>query len=430
MSDRVHPLTLDRAALVIDATGVDAAPGVVLRRGDAIIAAGHPEAVGVPAEAIIREWPDSAILPALANAHAHLDLSGLEPEPFDGDFGRWLGRVRDFRRSLDVESARTSMARGVGLSLAGGVAVIGDIVGAPLAKHIGRAMETLQQGGLRGVSFVEVFGVGATRNAALEAIASVPARGKSPDVQGGDGTRLRLGIQPHAPYSTCDEVIAAALQADAPLSIHLAETPEEVEFLRDGRGPLRSMLEGFGIAVEGGLGAPPSGVRPVEWFCRQVSAARAGSSRDADAPPVMAVHLNSIEADDPARLAAAQIGAIYCPRAAAYFGRGGMPWRALREAGARVALGTDGWLCVDTPDRLSTLDEMRLLARRDHASLAELLPMATTAAAEVLGIDPSLLSLRPGVKPGLIRVNAGVDPRRTLLLGDSAPEWLHTPEAA
>jgi len=434
MSAAPPQLVLDRAALVADGAGVDAAPGVVLRRGIEVIAAGTPESIGTPAGAEVVEHPRHAIIPALGNAHAHLDLSELEPAPFDGDFAGWLARVRDFRRGASEVRAVASLDRGAELLVAGGVALVGDIVGAPLSGAMARAVEVIERHGLRGVAFVELFGAGAGRDAALAAITAHALTAAPPSVQ--------LGLQPHAPYSTCNAVVDAALGTRRPFSIHLAEDGAEVEYALHGSGPIRAMLDCFSArsehgarasgAIRGGAppvdagahGAPSLGAHPVVWFCERVALSARGSAAAHLQAPTLAVHLNETAPQHWAQLAALGIVAVYCPRATAYFGRRALPWRELIAAGMRVALGTDGRLCLDTPSRISTLDEMRLLAVRDGATLRELLPLATINVARGLGFDECMLTLAPGVKPGLLLLACGSDPRRDVLARRDPPAWL------
>jgi cytosine/adenosine deaminase-related metal-dependent hydrolase len=98
------------------------------------------------------------------------------------------------------------------------------------------------------------------------------------------------------------------------------------------------------------------------------------------------------------------------------------------QAGVNVALGTDGLPCLDRADRLSVLDDMRLLYRRDDADPDLLLRMATTAGAVGLGMDPDLVTLAPGPVAGLIAL--GYDPAdpadafEQVLQSDNAPEWI------
>ena len=100
-------------------------------------------------------------------------------------------------------------------------------------------------------------------------------------------------------------------------------------------------------------------------------------------------------------------------------------------AGINVALGTDSMLCLDTPDRISVLDEMRLLHRRDNPDPRVLLQMGTINGATALGAEPSRFTLDPGPVAGLISLDINpensLDPLRQILDGDAPPEWLSGP---
>ena len=100
-------------------------------------------------------------------------------------------------------------------------------------------------------------------------------------------------------------------------------------------------------------------------------------------------------------------------------------------SGINVALGTDSMLCLDTPNRISVLDEMRLLHRRDNADPRLLLQMGTTNGAIALGVEPSRFTLDPGPVAGLIALDINpdnaLDPLRQILVGDAPPEWLSGP---
>ena len=100
------------------------------------------------------------------------------------------------------------------------------------------------------------------------------------------------------------------------------------------------------------------------------------------------------------------------------------------DAGMCVALGTDSLQCLDTPDRISTLDEMRHLHVRDGADPMALLSMATVQGAWALELDPGLVSFSPGPVAGVIAVDisggrsgglAGV------LATRGAPSWVVDP---
>lgn len=395
--------------MVVDADFVCAAPGALLMRDGGIVAAGAPPAVPRPADALVIERDDLVVFPALVNTHCHLDLSHLGPRPFDGDFTRWIDGVRAGRAAGPDEIAEAT-GRGVALARAGGTALVGDIAGMGSAVPA----RVLRAEGLPGVSYMEVFGLGDGQEraiAALRRVAGEPAEA--------DG--VRQGLQPHAPYSCGPEVYRAAATLGRPLATHLAETPEEERFVRAGAGPLAEMLREMGVWNET---IPPAERHPVDAVLEWLGGA-----------PVLAAHANYLGPEHAQRLASASASIAYCPRASAYFGHprdGASPhrYRALIDAGVNVVLGTDSLVCLDTPDRISVLDDMRLLYRRDGTDPRLLLRMGTTAAARALGFDEAGYDLRPGPSAGILAVTIdprAPDPLAALLRSDAAPAWLLGP---
>lgn len=396
-----------RAAWVADGAGRVFAPGVLAVRGAEVLAVGSPEAVGtVGGAAVTEDLCAYGILPAFVNAHAHLDLTAVRSVGDPLDFDAWLAGVRAARSSMDADAVAQSVVLGVQSSVAGGVAAIGDIAGqhAPDA-----AFAACSAAGLAGCVFEEVFGMGPRLPRALEVVAEAIARS-----QGQPGTVLRRGLQPHAPYSSHRDVFEAALRSGLPVSTHLAETAEERRFLREGTGPYRRLLESLGLWEPGVVTGDP---HPVDWMARRLSAAPEAR--------ILCAHLNDLDDRSLGVLAALPIDVAYCPRASEYFGHSGHRYREMRAAGINVCLGTDSAICLDTPGRVSTLDDVRLLVRRDGLPLGEAIAMATSCGARALGLDASRWTLRPGPVAGVLAVPLGEhrDPQefgRT----NSAPQWL------
>ena len=372
----VHNRRMIRAGGVIDAAGRAAAPGVVLLEGEQVLAAGPPESVGAVEDAQVEDWKEFLVMPGLVNAHAHLDLSGDGVWPPAGtDFRGWVGRVRSLRASMDAQSQRRAVERGIELALAGGTSCIGDIGGHPS----GVSIHLLRASPLRGVSFVEVFGLGARQGAAVDRMRAVLDE-FGPEVDG-----VRVGLSPHAPYSCGPRVFAAAAQLGVPLMTHLAETLAEVEVCRSGTGPLREMLEQDIGVWDRSVEVP--GAHPIDALLEPLGRGR-----------FLCAHVNWIEPRHVQMLADSGVRVVYCPRASAAFGHAPPelaehPWRILHEAGVNVCLGTDSLLCLETPDRLSVLDDMRLLFRRDGVDARLLLAMATTHGAAALDLDPAVATL-------------------------------------
>lgn len=405
------------AAAVADATGRWHAPGAVLVEMDTapsdpiaprpafaanlrVLAVGGPADISTGDADHTIDRPGDVLIPPLVNAHTHLDLTSLGPLPFDGDFTVWLSAVRT-GRPTDAAALTASVTRGVDLSLAGGVAAVGDIAGnGPAGPR--PAFDALADAPLAGVSFLEFFTMGPAAHAGLDALAAVVSELRT-RAHGG----IRLGLQPHAPFSVnlAGYAFARTLAADfvppLPIATHLAESPEERELVAQGTGPRRAFLESIGVWSDEQAAEFGRGFHPVEHLLGS-HAPRALPSGS------LAIHLNDCPPEVIPLLAAAGVSVVICPRASAYFGftaqYGPHPVAALRAAGVPVCLGTDSIINLDTPDRITTLDDARLLVQRDNLDPFDALHLATTAGAAALGLDPHAFTLEPGPLAGLVAV--------------------------
>lgn len=414
---------------VVDACSVSAAPGAILfERGEGdcrVLASGPPRQVRAhpgAASARVEALPDSILVPGLVNAHTHLDLTHIGPVPHDADagFARWASIVIRGRRH-DEAGIRASVRQGAERSLAGGVVAVGDIAGdwstAPLTE--------LRDSPLRAVSYIECFGMGARQEAAIARLREAVG-GLSPLERA-----VSVGVSPHAPYSAGPRLTAAALDLGLPLQMHLAESADERRFLLEGAGPIRDLLDSLGLWHDS-IGAD---LRRAPSSAAHVLAPLAGAIALArDDAPVLFAHVNDLDDASLALLARSNASVVYCPRCSDYFGAprafGRHRYADMLAAGVRVVLGTDSILNLPlgpggAPPAMSTLEEARLLWRRDGDSRGRLparrlLAMATTDAAAALGLDPSAFDLSPGPLAGLVAVPVGAtraehDPARRVL---------------
>jgi cytosine/adenosine deaminase-related metal-dependent hydrolase len=165
------------------------------------------------------------------------------------------------------------------------------------------------------------------------------------------------------------------------LTIHLAETREELELLEHHRGPFVSFLSEVGVWDADGL------IKGIEDLL-QLSDGLAG---------VVFVHGNYLDRN----LAFPRTASvIYCPRTHAAFGHASYPLRDLLAKGVRVAIGTDS--LASSPD-LDVLAE----ARRVHQLYPDVPPatvlrMATLSGAEALCWHEETGSLTSGKSADLV----------------------------
>ena len=384
------PRNLIHSDAIADHLGVLAAPGAILREGDQIIAVGSVQEIGRVDEASLTQI-HGTVIPSLVNAHNHLDLSGIGIKPANESFVSWVEEeVLPIRLGSDEKSIRSAVDLGVALTLAGGTTIVGDIAGSM------QAAETVVASSLQGKVFVEIFGQGAKQESAIEMIRKIPSS---------------MGVQPHAPYSCSKDVYTAAFDTGFPVATHLAETREELQCTLEASGPLVDLAQRLGTWDE----------TVAEWNSHPVDALiqLAGGAK------LLAAHLNYIEDRHLELLAASNMTVVYCPRASAYFGHKDHRWNEMIDAGVNVALGTDSLLCLDTPDRISVLDEMRYLYRTQHADPKKLFAMATVHGAVGLGVDPELVTMSTGMSAGLIAFDVmGANPLLEILQSTAVPTWV------
>lgn len=425
------------AGAVVDAYGTAAAPGALLVRrlsnapgrelGPVVVLASgtpsevsaHPAWTAAGGRALDRS--DCVLFPGLINAHTHLDLTHIGPQPHDprAGFVPWVDMIRS-RRHVDDAGIAASVRRGVELSLAAGTVAVGDIAGAPAGRMSLVPWRTLQECRMPGVSYAEFFGIGASRlpreqglRAFVDAAMDEACEAASTMLNGVPAARL--GLQPHAPNTVDVRLYAAAVQLAQRLPgrhicTHLAESPEERRFVAAGEGPQRELLERFGLWTDEILEHVGKGLHPVEHLAPVLMDLQFG-----------AVHVNDATDETLGILARSGATVVYCPRASAYFHAhdhfGPHRYRDMLGAGIPVALGTDSLVnqpeqAASTPDEggtgISVLEEMRFLSARDDVDPEALLVMGTRTGAALLGVEHVHQGLRPGDRClGIVSVKVG-----------------------
>jgi aminodeoxyfutalosine deaminase len=334
-----------------------------------------------------------ALVPGLVNAHTHLEFSELaEPLQPAQPFAAWLRALVAYRRQRG--DAQRAIRAGLSQSRTCGTIAVGDIDtrGKPDQYSAADSDQDLAQRPTHVVAFRELLGLDPA-TAALQTGTAAEFL-DHPSTMGPQG--VVRGLSPHAPYTVhprlLDSAISLALNARAPLTMHLAETRAELECLAAGTGDLVEMLTAAGI-WQGPL--YPPGTRPLDFLRRL-----------APLPRVAIAHGNYLAEDELDFLAVRpNFTVVYCPRTHAFFGHRDHPWQKLAERGAVVAIGTDGR--CSNPD-LSVWGELQFLRRNfPPADAAQLLRMGTLHGAIALGLADRLGTIEPGKSPGLAVIRLG-----------------------
>jgi cytosine/adenosine deaminase-related metal-dependent hydrolase len=330
-----------------------------------------------------------ALLPGLVNAHTHLELSWMRGklEPTD-DFPVWIRNVIALQRHGNpAGGADTHAAIGKAIEEArrSGTVLFGDV------SNTLASSDALVQSGAAAVVFHEVIGFQSDRalklaDEALRRIERQPA-----------GELVRYSLAAHAPYSVSPALFQAirrvlGREAFSRCSVHLAESEAETEFLLEGTGPWRQLLEELGTWDSSWL-APECGA--VEYLDRM------GFIGDR----LLVVHGVQLSRTELERLKAKGATLVTCPRGNALTGAGKPPVATFYASGVQVAVGTDSLASVPDLNLFRELAELRRLAPKVPAR--KLLESGTIAGARALGFDSDFGTIEPGKRDSLIAVETG-----------------------
>ncbi len=394
-------MTVYRASWILSVVGDPIADGWVAVEHGRITGVG----VGDTSDAV--DLGQVVILPALVNAHTHLELSYLRGVvPPAGRFLDWISQVIAARRRVSdpedaaiLQSARAAIEE----ARASGTGLVGDVSNTLVTVAL------LREASVPARVFYELLGfktddpVGLVRDARARV-----------DRLGSDPGTVRLSLAAHAPYSVSPDLFAAirddldAHHGDVS-SVHVSESAEEVEFITRGAGGWRELLTGLGVWTD--TWRPP-GVSPATYL------ADFGflDSR------VLAVHAVQCDGEDLSRLATLGTTVVSCPRSSRHVGVGDPPLEAFYAMGVKVAFGTDSLASAADLNMFSELAVARKIAPRVPAR--DLIESATLGGACALGFGERLGSIEEGKQAALIAVRLPgpiSDPEEHLLSGiDSA----------
>lgn len=323
-----------------------------------------------------------AIMPALVNAHTHLELSPLENLIGQADgFTDWLKNVVQKRSIPSNQEIEDAMVSSIDRLKRAGTILLGDI------SNTGISLPFLASNHLRAVVFLEVVGLREERAkeswAGLASILSEWSESSNPLVT----------LAAHSPYGVSrrylEKVNHWGRTNGNPVSIHLAESEEEVLFLKTGRGPMRDFLEAVN-AFDPSF--KPPGLSPVAFLAEL-------GFLDERTLCVHLVHLSDVDIEI---LCQKKVRVCICPLSNQRLNVGLAPVDKLIKAGLSIALGTDS---LASNDDLNLFREMAYIeASFPKIDTHEILKMGTIHGAAALGMDKIVGSMESGKEAHLIFV--------------------------
>jgi 5-methylthioadenosine/S-adenosylhomocysteine deaminase len=378
--------------------------GAVAVEGARVVGVGaRDELIARFPEARREEFGDAVIMPGLVNCHTHLEL--------------WrLTAVR--RDALTEDDVRVSAEWGAVEAARAGITCVAD------ASYVGEApFGALKRVGLRGDVYQETINPDpAKADAEMELLRERVAR-----MREGETELLRVGVSPHAPYSSSPRLIESAVsfarEESLPLMIHAAESQAEDDLIRRGEG-----IFAAGLAARG-----------IEWRTPNVSPVQYLARLGVLAPSTLLAHCVRADAEDVRLISETGAAVAHCPKSNAKLGHGRAPYEEFVAADLRLGLGSDSVASNNTCD---LLEEARfaVLAARAATGAAHLerltaeraLRDATLGGARALGLD-DCGSLEAGKQADLaiLRLDAAhqspaYDPARALVFSSSGRDVLLT----
>ncbi len=310
------------------------------------------------------------VMPGLINLHNHVSMTLMRGYADDLPLMPWLTeKIWPFEAKLDGDDIYSGAELGIAEMLLGGTTAFVDMY-----WYADRVAEAAIRSGIRAV--VSPAFVGTAFEGYVERTQRMIER-----YNGAAGDRIRVWVAPHAPYTCTPEQIRESLKLcernGVGVNIHVAETLSEVETIR-----------------ERYVKTPVEHLRDLGVF-------------DYRALAVLCVHLTETDMEILSRQG---VSVVYNPQSNMKLASGIAPVARLLERGANVGIGTDGPSSnndLDMWDEMRTGSFLQKVATGDPCVLPayEVLRMATTRAADAIGMKGEIGVLAEGARADLIVLN-------------------------
>lgn len=354
------------------------ADGAVAVRGDSIVAVGSTTEMESRYEATKRiDARGALVMPGLINGHAHAAMSLFRGVADDLSLDDWLRKYifPAEARNVNEDFVAWGTRLGVLEMLRGGITTYADMY-----YFEDAVARVTKEAGMRGVLGETIIDFPAPDNKTLaEAYAYTQ---KFLDHWKGDPL-ITAAAAPHSIYACSEKTLqdsaALARRNGAPILIHIAEAPFELEQSR-----------------------AKHGLTPVAYLERTGILG----------PDVVGAHCIWVDAGDISILTHFNVGCTHNPSSNMKTAAGVMPVMEMLAAGEAIGLATDGAASNNNQDLFEEMDlaaKLQKISRRDPRALPaeQVVEMATITGARALHMEKTIGSLEAGKKADLIVVGTG-----------------------
>jgi 5-methylthioadenosine/S-adenosylhomocysteine deaminase len=376
--ERVDLIVTGGTVVTMDANRRVIEDGAVAVRGDTIAAVGSRGEIDERYDgAKTIDAHGEIVMPGLINGHAHAAMSLFRGLADDLSLNDWLQKyifpaeARNVNEDFVVWGTRL----GVLEMLRGGITTYADMY-----YFEDAVARVTKEAGMRGVLGETIIDFPAPDNKTLD-----QAFRYTQDYLNHwkNDALIVAAVAPHSIYTcsekTLEDSAALARRNGAPILIHIAEAPFELEQSR-----------------------AKHGMTPVAYL----------GSIGLLGPDVVGAHCIWVNAADISTLAHFDVGCIYNPSSNMKTASGVMPVVDMLAGGVRLGLATDGAASNNNLDLFEEMDlaaKLQKVARMDPRVLPaqQVVEIATIGGARALHLEKQIGSLEPGKKADLIVVDRG-----------------------
>lgn len=369
---------------------------------------------------------DTALMPGLINLHTHLELTVLKGLINNNNMAttsektnliNWILALIESKKRYSRDELSSGIKIGIKEAISTGTTTIADLT---TSSVFGESFYAIKEAKLRGFVFVEVLNFDSSAAVAYWKDTQKVIE----QIRKDENSLASIGIAPHSIYSVSSKLLKIvrdyAIKEKIKMSMHVAESMEEKEFVSKSKGIIKDIYH-----------------KKFNWngkrdFKRYPSSIEYIDKNGLLSKDLLAVHCVHLTDEDMKRLSENNTPVVLCPRSNTFIGVGIAPFDKLASMGITIGIGTDS--CASNYS-LNMWDEMRFAylfyrkTSRTNIKAEDIIKCGTINGAKALDISNKVGTLDIGKEADLIAVRLhkkDIDIYRDLLLNTKPDDVVMT----